>query len=129
MTPELTVLVLAALLQVLQFAGYSVAANLQVGPRTALGPRDAPIHLTGAAGRLQRAMTNHFEGLILFTIATLAITQSDQSTAFTTGCAWLYLIARIAYVPAYVFGLTPWRSVVWCAGFAATVAILLAALV
>ena len=40
MTPELTVLTLAALLQVLQFAAYSVAANRQVGPTVAMGPRD-----------------------------------------------------------------------------------------
>ena len=74
MTPELTALTLAALLQVLQFVAYSVAANIQVGPKTAMSPRDKPIHLTGTAGRLQRAMNNHFEGLILFGIAVMVIT-------------------------------------------------------
>ena len=50
MTPELTVLAYAALLQLVQFTLFSIAANLQVGPRTALGPRDAKVELTGKAG-------------------------------------------------------------------------------
>jgi len=124
MTPELTVLTLATLLQVAQFGAYSVAANLQIGPKTAMGPRDTKIELTGMAGRLQRALNNHFEGLILFTIAVVVITLSDQSNAFTQTCAWAYLIARIAYVPAYAFGLSPWRSLIWAIGFIATIAML-----
>lgn len=128
MSPELTVLALAALLQVAQFAAFSVAANLEVGVKTAMGPRDTPVHLTGTAGRLQRAMNNHFEGLILFTIACAVITFSEQSTVLTNTCAWLYLAARIAYVPAYAFGLAPWRSLFWMIGFAATTVMLITAL-
>ncbi|WP_424985905.1 MAPEG family protein [Microbulbifer sp. S227A] len=128
MTPELTALTLAALLQVLQFAAYSITANRQVGPETALGPRDAPINLTGTAGRLQRAMNNHFEGLILFTIPCVTIALTNQSTAFTAACAWTYLLARILYVPAYALGLSPWRSVIWMIGLIATALMLLASL-
>lgn len=128
MTPELTALTLAALLQVLQFTAYSVTANRQVGSETALGPRDTPTQLTGLAGRLQRAMNNHFEGLILFTIACVVIAVSDQSTPYTTACAWTYLAARILYVPAYALGLSPWRSVIWLVGLIATLLMLLAAL-
>jgi len=129
MTTELTVLTLAGLLQVAQMGAYSVTANAQVDLNTALGPRDTPVALTGMAGRLQRAMNNHFEGLLLFAIACVVITLSGQSSAFTTGCAWIYLIARAAYVPAYALGLAPWRSVIWMIGFAATTAMLIAALI
>ncbi|WP_420862683.1 MAPEG family protein [Algirhabdus cladophorae] len=129
MTPELQILTYAALLQVVQFGLYSIAANLQVGPKAAMSPRDKKIDLTGTAGRLQRAMNNHFEGLILFTIATVVVTLSDQSTPFTATCASIYLVARLLYVPAYVQGLAPWRSVIWMFGFGATVAMLIAALI
>ena len=129
MTPELTILTLAALLQVAQMGAYSVTANAQVDLNTALGPRDTPVALTGVAGRLHRAMNNHFEGLLLFAIACVVITLSGQSSAFTTGCAWIYLIARAAYVPAYALGLAPWRSVIWMIGFGATTAMLIAALI
>jgi uncharacterized MAPEG superfamily protein len=128
MTHELYVLILAALLQVVQFATYSVTANLQVGPKTALGPRDEPVHLTGIAGRAQRAMNNHFEGLILFSIAAIAITLAEKSSPLTTTCATLYLSARVLYFPAYLAGIAPWRSVIWFVGFLATCAMLMAAL-
>lgn len=129
MTPELTVLTLAALLQVIQFSMYSAASITQAGPKKAAGPHDNAIVLTGAAGRLQRAMNNHFEGLILFGIACFVITISDQSSEFTAACAWIYLGARILYVPAYVFGWAPWRSLIWMVGLIATTLMLLTALI
>ena len=129
MTPELTALTLAALLQVAQFVSFSISANLQVGTSKAASPRDEPVHLTGTAGRVQRAMNNHFEGLIMFSIACVVISLSGQSTGFTAACAWVYLGARVLYVPAYVLGWVPWRSVIWMAGFGATTLMLLAGLV
>ena len=35
---------------------------------------------------------------------------------------------RVLYVPAYYFGLSPWRSLIWFVGFGATMAMLLATL-
>ena len=136
MTPELTVLTLAALLQVAQFVLMAVPANLELGTAKTLSPRDRD-RLGGSiqeqvsprTARLIRAMDNHFEALVLFTIAVLAVTLSGQSSAFTAGCAWLYLIARIAYVPAYAFGWVPWRSIIWFAGLLATVLMLTSTLV
>ncbi len=128
MSPELTVLALAGLLQGMQFTAFSVAANRQIGPRVAMGNRDTPVALSGKAGRLQRALNNHFEGLIMFTLAVTVVTLAGQSTGFTATCAWIYLLARVLYVPAYVFGLVPWRSVIWAAGFGATMMMIIAAL-
>lgn len=129
MTTELTVLALAGLLQAVQFAAFSIAANLQVGPKVAMGPRDETPKLTGTAGRLQRALTNHFEGLILFTLAVVVVTLGGQANGVTAACAWLYLLARILYVPAYILGWVPWRSVIWAVGFAATMVMIIAALI
>nr|WP_111298104.1 MAPEG family protein [Paracoccus saliphilus] len=129
MTAELTVLALAGLLQGCQFVLFSVLANLQVGPRVAMGPRDHAPALTGRAGRAQRALNNHFEGLILFSLAVLVVTAGAEASGFTAACAWIYLLARILYVPAYLLGWTPWRSVIWGVGFAATIAMILASLV
>jgi uncharacterized MAPEG superfamily protein len=136
MTPELTVLALAGLLQVVQFVLMAVPANLEVGPGKTASPRD-PQRLGGTVesllsvktGRLYRALNNHFEGLILFTIACVVVSLSGQSSPVTAACAWIYLAARVLYVPAYAFGLVPWRSVIWSIGFAATVAMLIAALI
>ena len=132
MTPELTALTLAALLQCVQFVLVSLAANLEVGTKVTLSPRDGTdlrSMVSPRTGRLIRALDNHFEGLILFTIACAAISLADKSTAFTAACAWAYLAARVLYVPAYWYGLVPWRSLIWMAGWGATVFMLIAALI
>ncbi|NVO56560.1 MAPEG family protein [Rhodobacteraceae bacterium B1Z28] len=127
MTAELTVLTLAALLWVVQFAVYLAAGHGKIDLGHAIGPRDTPFDKPGASGRLHRALSNHTEGLVLFAIASLVITVSGQSNGFSATCAWIYLIARALYVPAYAFGWTPWRTVIWLIGLIATTAMLLAA--
>ena len=136
MTTELTVLTLAGLLQVIQFTLMAIPANLELGRGKTMSPRD-PAKLGGTvdellserAGRLKRAMDNHFEGLILFTIACVVITVSGRSTTFTGTLAIIYLFARIIYIPAYAFGWVPWRSYIWFAGFLSTILMFIAALV
>ncbi len=132
MTTELTVLALAGLLQAIQFALMAVPANIELGPKRTLGPRDGkPLaeDVSEVTGRLYRALNNHFEALILFILAVAVVTLSGQGSAFTATCAWIYLVARIAYVPAYAFGLMPWRSCIWLIGFLATVAMIIATLI
>jgi uncharacterized MAPEG superfamily protein len=130
MTPELTALTLAALLQVVQFILYAIPANRELGTGYTMSARDRDPSrtLSDRTARLGRAFDNHFENLLLFTIA-IGITQmSGQNSTFTAICAWAYLAARVAYVPAYYFGLRPHRSLIWGLGFLATVLILIAAL-
>ncbi len=136
MTSELTVLALAALWQVVQITLMAIPANLELGVAKTLSPRDPdrlqkPLmdQVSPRTGRLHRAMTNHFEGLILFTIAVIVVTLGEASSPLTSTCAWTYLAARILYVPAYAFGWVPWRSLLWAVGLCATVIMLLAALI
>lgn len=135
MTPELTVLALAGLLQGVQLVLYSIPANLELGPGKTMSPRDPqrlskPLmeQLSPRAGRLARAYHNHNEALTLFAVAALTIAVSGQSSWFTTLCALAYLGARILYIPAYAFGWVPWRSVIFGVGWLATLLMLLAAL-
>ena len=136
MTAELTALALAGLLQGVQYVLMAVPANLELGPGKTMSPRDParlgkPLveQLSPVTGRLYRAMNNHFEGLILFTLAVVVVTLGPGSTRLTATCAWVYLAARILYVPAYAFGLSPWRSAIWFAGFLATMTMIAASLI
>ena len=131
MTPELTALALAALLQVVQYALFAVPANLELGPGYTMSARDRPPSrpLSDRTARLQRALTNHFEGLILFTIACLVVTLGGKSSPLTATLAYAYLGARVLYIPAYAYGLRPWRSLIWAVGFLATTLMLVAALI
>lgn len=128
MTPELTVLALAAILQLGQIllAGWSM--NRDAGVEFNAGPRDNPPEFSPLTGRLRRSVNNHVEALVLFTVAVVVVTLSAAGGALTATCAWIYLAARIVYVPAYAFGWTPWRSVIWSVGTAATMVMILVAL-
>jgi uncharacterized MAPEG superfamily protein len=131
MTPELTALALAALLQALQFTLFAVPANRELTPGYTSSARDKPPsrQMSVTTARMQRALNNHFEGLILFTIAVLVVTLGNQSTATTQYAAWAYLAARGLYIPAYYLGWRPWRSAIWFVGFAATFTMIVAALI
>jgi len=136
MTPELTVLALAALLQGVQFTLMAVPANIELGVGKTASPRDSSrlgkpmIELVSdKTGRLIRAMNNHFEALILFTIAVVVITLGDKGTGLSAICAWTYLAARILYIPAYYFGWSPWRSLIWFVGFLSTMLMIVSALI
>lgn len=131
MTPELTALTLAALLQTVQYFLFAIPANRDLGMGYTSSARDRPPsrQLSIFAGRMQRAFANHFEGLILFTIAVLVVTLANQSTQTTQFAAYTYLAARALYVPAYAFGWRPWRSVIWAVGYFATLTMLVAALI
>ena len=131
MTPELTALALAGLLQVGQYALFAIPANVQLGTGYTSSPRDRPPlrQLSLRTARLQRALTNHFEALTLFTLAVVVVTLGNQSSPVTQYAAYIYLAARVLYVPAYAFGLRPWRSAIWAVGFFATLTMIVAALI
>jgi uncharacterized MAPEG superfamily protein len=128
MTPELTVLALAAILQAVQITLAAAAMNRDVGVAFNAGPRDEQPALSPLTGRLRRAVANHFEALALFTIAVVVVTLSGAASPLTAACAWIYLAARVLYVPAYAFGWSPWRSAIFSVGAAATGVMILAAL-
>ena len=133
MTIEIKILALAALWQIVQFALMAVPVNLEVGTKKTLSSRDkatlgSPIQdqVSARTGRLIRALDNHFQALILFTIAVVAVSLSGVSSALTVACAWIYLISRMLYVVAYAYDWVPWRSFIWAAGFGVTAVMLLA---
>jgi uncharacterized MAPEG superfamily protein len=131
MPVELTILALAGLLQAAQFALFAVPANIELSPEYTTSPRDLPPTRTMSkrTARLGRAMNNHFEGLILFTLAVVVVTLGNQSTPVTQYAACIYLLARVLYIPAYAYGWVPWRSVIFGTGFGATMVMILAALI
>jgi uncharacterized MAPEG superfamily protein len=128
MPVELKVLGYAALLQVFQFVLMAVPVSAQLGLTYTGGNRDEQKQAWGVPGRLKRALDNHFEGLVLFTIAVVVVVLGEASTPATETAAWIYLVARIVYVPAYASGIFLVRSLIWSVGFIATLVMLLSAL-
>ena len=125
---ELVVLGLAAILQAVQIglAGWSM--NRDGLSEWNASARDSEPRFSPLTGRLRRAVANHFEALAFFTIAVVLVQFTQSNGGLTAACAWVYLIARVLYVPAYALGWSPWRSLIFGIGFLATMAMILTAL-
>jgi uncharacterized MAPEG superfamily protein len=129
MTPELTALVVAAFIQYLHIgvSGYFMNRTPE-GKTWNLSPRDTPRDPGLKGGRALRAGENHVTALLLFAVAILTLAVTDQFNGWTATLAWVYVLARLLYIPAYVQGWSPARSGIWAVGTLATALLLLAAL-
>ena len=108
MTTELSILGWTLVLAIVQIFLAAGARNRETGIAYNAGPRDEPGPPVGkVTGRLQRALKNLFETLPLFAAAVLIAHVAGREGTLTLWGAWMYLLARIVYVPLYAFGV-PW---------------------
>jgi uncharacterized MAPEG superfamily protein len=129
MTIELKMLALSIVLGLIQIVLASHAASLQRGYRWTASPRDEILPpLTGAAGRLDRALRNFMETFPLFAAAVVMAHIANRHDWLTEGGVQLYFWARIAYLALYAFGVSLVRSLVWNVATAGIVMILAALL-
>jgi uncharacterized MAPEG superfamily protein len=128
MDAEVAALTAAALVQIVQVGIAGYYANSSLGVDYMMGPRDEQRPRPGRTGRASRAVSNHVDNLLLFAVAVVVVILSDEDTWWTGFLAWVYVLARVAYVPAYIQGWVPWRSVLWGIGLVATLLMLLAAI-
>lgn len=126
MTVELTYLVWSALLAIVQLLIASAGTLSRVGLDTAVGNReDMPASLPGWVGRARRAHANLLENLVVFAILVIAAHLADRNNDMTALGALIFFWARLAFVVAYVLGITWVRSILWFAGFAGMILIAL----
>ena len=113
MKPELTLLVWAALLTLVQAVIAVQGALMQVGLPTLAGNRDGLPEIKGWGGRAARAHRNMLENLVLFAILVLAAVIAGKTNSATLMGAQIFLGARIVYALVYIAGI-PWlRTAVW----------------
>lgn len=130
MTIELTLLAWTLVLALVQVLLPAMWRNRETGIDYNTGPRDEPGPPVGiVTGRLQRAQANLFETLPVFAAVVLVAHIAGREGALTLWGAWLYLVARIVYVPLYAAGVPYLRSLAWSASLLGLVLILLAVLV
>lgn len=97
---------------------YATGDGLLRNIRIAVGPRDSVPAMPVAGERAARALANLSEAMPVFLgLALLSLVLGVSEGLAATGAA-IFLVARIAYVPCYVFGIFGLRSVVWAAGHA-----------
>jgi uncharacterized MAPEG superfamily protein len=78
-----------------------------------LGPRDHMRPLTVVGQRAARALANMQEAIPVFiALALMNMIVAPQAALAVTG-AWVFLIARIVYLPLYVGGVPYLRTLAW----------------
>ena len=117
MTTELTVLAWGCVLAFVHIAAAAQVKTRQYGTKWNMGARDemlpAPLPLVG---RLERAQANFFETFPLMVAAVLIVSAAGITGKGTAIGAWLWLGARIVYLPLYAMGVPIVRSLAWIAG-------------
>jgi uncharacterized MAPEG superfamily protein len=96
-----------------------LTATQQVGLSVLAGNRDNFV-LTGLAGRLERATNNSLFAFALVSPAALMINLSDPANISADQLLLTFLIARIAYVALYAFGIAWLRTAAWVTAFMCT---------
>jgi uncharacterized MAPEG superfamily protein len=113
MKPELTLLVWAAALALVQAVIAAQGAFMQVGLGTLAGNREGMAEIRGWGGRAARAHRNMLENLVLFAVLVLAAVIAGKTNSATLLGAQIFLCARIVYALVYIAGI-PWlRTAVW----------------
>ncbi len=93
-----------------------------------LSARDERRTLEGMLGRMDRAINNSVTAMALVAPPILVLAIRDQGSAQSLLAAQVFLICRIVYFPAYMFGIRGIRTFVWTLAFFATLALYFLAL-
>jgi uncharacterized MAPEG superfamily protein len=117
MTGDLWALLAAVLLATVQLTIASVLTLRQLGGAWVAGPRDEPREATGLAGRFVRAHRNLLEILPQFVAALFLVHAAHAAGLLSVVGAWLFVIARLVYVPAYAFAPPGVRPLCWVAAW------------
>jgi uncharacterized MAPEG superfamily protein len=115
MTGDLWALAAAMLLAVVQLTLSSVLTLRQLGGIWVAGNRDEPREVTGISGRVVRAYRNLLEIFPQFLAALFLVHAAHAAGSLSTIGAWLFVVGRFLYVPAYAFAPPGVRPVCWLA--------------
>jgi uncharacterized MAPEG superfamily protein len=116
MTPELTALAWGSILALVHIFVAVRFKTRQYGTRWNVGARDEELPLPQpVVGRLARAQANFFETFPIFAAAALIVTVAGLADRWTAIGAWLWLGARIVYLPLYALGLPVVRTIAFLA--------------
>jgi len=101
----------------------------QIGIAEANTTRDHEPEPDLMTGRGNRALRNFLESYAIFVALAVGVTLANTLDWMTEwGCA-LYFWARVVYLPLYVFGISPARSIVWTISFVGLVLLFVGAVI
>jgi uncharacterized MAPEG superfamily protein len=125
MSSELLVLGLGAILLLVHVLLAGHFRTRQYGVEWNMGARDEDVPpLDPVPSRLLRAQANYLETFPVAIVALLGVVLADKANGLTAAAAWIWLGARVIYLPLYGAGIPKVRSVVWAIGTLALVTVL-----
>ncbi len=125
MRAELTVLALGAVLLLVHVLLAGRYRTRQYGTAWNMGARDEDLPpLNAVAGRLVRAQGNFQETFPIAIVALLGVVVTGKTSELTAIAAWVWLGARLIYLPLYWAGVPKWRTLVWGVGTLALLVVL-----
>jgi uncharacterized MAPEG superfamily protein len=114
MPVEIRIAALGAVLLVIHIIIATQAKNMQYGAKWNIGPRDValapPAPITG---RLIRAQANFLETFPIAIVALLGVVLANRTSGSTALGGWIWLGARLVYIPLYAAGVPVVRTLVW----------------
>jgi uncharacterized MAPEG superfamily protein len=129
MTTEIIVLAWGCLLALVHIFAAVHVRTRQYGSKWNVGARDEALPPpTPVVGRLARAQANFFETFPLMIAAVAIVTLAHLADRWTAIGAWLWLGARVAYLPLYALGVPYLRSLAWGAALVGLILVLKPAL-
>jgi uncharacterized MAPEG superfamily protein len=125
MRTELTVLALGAVLLLVHILLAGRHRTQQYGTTWNMGARDEDMPpLNPVAGRLDRARGNFQETFPIAIVALMGVVITGKTSDLTAVAAWVWLVARVIYLPLYWAGVPKWRTLVWGVGTLALLVVL-----
>jgi uncharacterized MAPEG superfamily protein len=129
MTTELAVLAWGCILGLLHIFIAVRFKTRQYGTKWNMSARDAELPPPQPiVGRLARAQANFFETFPIFAAAALIVSVAGLGDRSTALGAWLWLVARLVYLPLYAFGVRVARTIAFLVGVAGILMVLRPAL-
>jgi uncharacterized MAPEG superfamily protein len=122
---ELKILALGALLLFIHIFTATRFKTAQYGRQWNVGARDETLPAANAmTGRLIRAQANFQETFPIAIVALLGVVLANKTSATTALGGWIWLGARVVYLPLYAAGVPVIRTIVWTIGMAGLVMVI-----
>jgi uncharacterized MAPEG superfamily protein len=113
---ELTMLMWASILYVVQILIAALAADIQNGLAWGLGNREEIPAVEGWGGRAKRAHVNMSESLLPFACLVLIAYTLGRTGELSTLGAEIFLVSRLAHAVLYIAGVKVLRSLAYFGG-------------
>jgi len=119
MHTEILILTLGALLLLIHIFAAGYAKTKQYGANWNTGARDEKLPpLDPIAGRLARAQANFQETFPIAIVALFGVIVAGRSSEWTGMGGWIWLAARVVYLPLYALGVPVARTLVFLVSLA-----------